>query len=285
MKPRVFIICGALALLAACSPLSVINAISPAEGVEVFADQAYGTQERQKLDIYRPQGVRQNAPTVLFLYGGSWERGQREKYAFVGNALALKGFVVAVADYRTYPDVQFPAFVEDAAHAVRWLSENAEKHGGTNNSLHLMGHSAGAHIVAMLALNPAYLEGAGVSRNVLGRWVGLAGPYAFTPSETRSVRDIFANVTDDAARPIVFADEKAPAALLLHGGDDSTVYPENSQQLADALTKSGAKAQAHIYDDIGHVSLILSLTPPFQGLSGALQDSAQFLKSGTLPKR
>ncbi len=279
------LIATALILLQACSPLSVVNAVAPNGGVTVLPDLAYGDGDRQVLDLYRPEGATAELPTILFFYGGSWKRGSREKYAFAARALAREGFLVAVADYRTYPDVKFPAFVHDGAKAVAWLIRNAAQYGGKPTGIHMVGHSAGAHIAAMIALDGKYLEREGISRNALGRWVGLAGPYAFYPSQVNAVRDIFADLSDeDQARPIAFATiPGAPDALLLHGGDDTLVLPENSKQLVSALSASGMNAYAHIYPDIGHVRLVLSLSAPFQSFATTLKDSVHFLKTGAAP--
>ena len=127
MNRRHFLTLGALSApvaLAACSPLRIVNAVVPDDGVDVIPDLAYGNAPRQMLDIYRPKNATQPLPVVLFFYGGSWKRGQRTDYAFVGQALAREGFLCAVSDYRVYPDVAFPGFVEDGAKAVSWLVDN-----------------------------------------------------------------------------------------------------------------------------------------------------------------
>ena len=275
--------CACVLALASCSPLKVINAIVPEGDVIVEAGQSYGSHPRQKLDIYRPKNAENTLPSVVFFYGGSWKRGNRIDYAFVGQSLANQGFLVAVADYRTYPEVKFPAFVDDAADAVAWLSENASRFGGKADDIHLIGHSAGAHIAAFLALDGSYLRNAGTDRSILGRWVGLAGPYAFYPSEVRSVRDIFSDTPEDQARPIMFADADTPSALLLHGANDTTVYPGNSTQLAKALRDVGVKAHAFMYDGVGHAPLVLSLSPPFTGIAPTLNDTTAFFKTGKVP--
>ena len=287
MNRRHFLRLGALSApiaLAACSPLRVINAVVPDDGVDVIANLAYGAAPRQMLDIYRPKATMQPLPVVLFFYGGSWKNGRRADYAFVGHSLAQQGFLCAVADYRVYPEVTFPGFVEDGASAVAWLDDNAQAHGGEAGRINLMGHSAGAHIAAMLALDARYLDATDKGRDVLGRWVGLAGPYAFYPSEVNAVRNIFAGVPEDQARPITFAGPGAPPALLLHGTADRTVYPWNSVQLSNKLQEEDIDASVHLYDGIGHAPLVLSLSPPFTGIASTLEHSVAFLKTGSMPK-
>lgn len=265
--------------LAGCSRFALLNALAPDDGVSREPDLAYGPDPRHRLDLYRPSGRDgESLSTVLFLYGGSWKRGSRVGYRFAGAALARRGFEVAVADYRLYPQATFPAFVEDAARATAWLAERRGR------PVHLVGHSAGAHSAALLALDPRYLDAAGIGRAALGRFVGLAGPYAFHPLQVRSVRAVFASVDDeDRARPITFAGPGAPSTLLLHGADDGIVDPRNSGALATALQQAGVAAEARLYDGIGHAEIVLALTSPFTNLAPTLDDTARFLTDGAFP--
>ena len=95
-------------LSSACSPVGVLNALSPQDTHVVTRDLAYGTDPRQKLDVYQPRAA-QRAPLVVFFYGGSWNAGERGDYRFVGEALAARGIVVAIADYRLYPEINTPS--------------------------------------------------------------------------------------------------------------------------------------------------------------------------------
>jgi acetyl esterase/lipase len=117
---------GACMALAGCSPLVVLNAVAPGKGFSRQADVAYGPLSRQKLDVYVPDAaVAVPFPVVVFFYGGGWESGQRKDYRFVGAELATRGVMTIVADYRVYPEVVFPAFVEDGALAVKWALDHA----------------------------------------------------------------------------------------------------------------------------------------------------------------
>ena len=152
-----------LAALAACSATSILNVLSPTGDLDIRRDVAYGTLPRQKLDIYRPKAGAVPRPVVVFFYGGSWDSGSRDGYLFVGEALASRGFVAVVPDYRVHPEVVFPTFLEDAAAAVAWAKRNAGDIGGDPSRVFVMGHSAGAHIAAMVALDPRYLAREGLT--------------------------------------------------------------------------------------------------------------------------
>ncbi|MFZ4532160.1 MAG: alpha/beta hydrolase, partial [Alsobacter sp.] len=105
---------GAVPALASCSAVGAFNAVVPVDsGADRVAEGiAYGAHPRQRLDIYSSSGAaagRRPAPVVIFVYGGSWTGGRRAEYAFVGRALASRGIVTAVVDYRLVPEVRFPA--------------------------------------------------------------------------------------------------------------------------------------------------------------------------------
>ena len=111
------ILAGLSGLLAACSPLQAFNTFAPRDPARAGPrDLAYGDHPRQRLDLYAPKGeARTGLPVIVFFYGGSWNSGRRQDYAWVGQALAAQWFLVAVADYRLVPEVRFPAFIEDGA--------------------------------------------------------------------------------------------------------------------------------------------------------------------------
>jgi acetyl esterase/lipase len=121
-----------LLALGACTPLATLNALAATDNRARVSDIAYGALPRQRLDIYSPAGVVPAGgwPVVVFFYGGSWKSGERAQYRFVGAALASRGMLALVADYRLYPDVRFPDFQADNAQALAWSLEHAADHGG-----------------------------------------------------------------------------------------------------------------------------------------------------------
>lgn len=218
-------------------------------------------------------------PVVVFFYGGSWKRGERAHYRFVGEALAEQGLVAVVADYRTWPEVAFPAFIEDAAAAVAWSRRHAARYGGDPDRIVVAGHSAGAHIAALLVVDSRYLAGEELSASDIAGFVGLAGPYAFHPLEIRSVRAVFEHLADvDDARPIVFANGSAPPSLLAHGGADTTVLPAHSREFGAALDAAGVEVVVREYPGIGHAGLLAAMLPPLRGRAPVLEDVAAFVR-------
>src|ERR1700684_168074 len=116
MKPRWLLM---LSFLSACSPVTVLNALAPKAGITETRDIAYAPGDRHALDIYQPNG-QGAAPVVVFIYGGGWKDGNKGEYRFVAAALAARGFLTVVPDYRLFPQVRFPTFLQDNAAAVAW---------------------------------------------------------------------------------------------------------------------------------------------------------------------
>ena len=268
------------ALAAACSPLAAVNSLVPEQGFEREGGLSYGPEARHRLDVYRPRRPGPSGTVVVFFYGGSWRKGAREDYAFAGAAFASRGYLTVVPDYRLYPEVSFPAFLEDGARALAWVWREIAGHGGDPARIVLAGHSAGAHTAALLALDRRYLAAAGVPPSAIVGAIGLAGPYNFDPAAYRTTRAVFATAASPAeTRPVTFAHAEAPPMLLLHGLDDTTVRPKNSSDLAEALEAAGASARYLPLENIGHIAVLLALAAPFEGLAPVLPEAEAFLKS------
>jgi acetyl esterase/lipase len=244
---------GLAGFLGGCSPAALLNATVSRKGYTLEPDIAYGPHPRQKLDLYRPDRPRADGKTVIFFYGGSWDSGSKSDYLFVAQALAANGYTVVIPDYRLYPEVRFPVFVEDGAQAVRWTSDRVDP-----GRLFVMGHSAGGHIALMLAANTLYLQAAGVDRLKLPGVIGLSGPYDFLPLKTAKLIDIFGSANNPDMEAITFAGAPLPPALLIHGTADDTVYPRNSEHLAAAWRKTGAPVELKLYPGVGHIDVVAS---------------------------
>ncbi len=261
------------------SPLTVLNGF--AAGAAVEADR-YGLHERHGLDVYRPRR-RGPHPVVVFFYGGGWEEGDRGAYRFVGAALASAGIVAVIPDYRLYPEVRFPGFLEDGAAAVRWAAEHANRFGGDPDRLVLMGHSAGAHIAGMLAMDGRWLDAAGVSRGAVRGWVGLAGPYDFEP-DTPNRRTIFGK-DRQSTQPIGFTRQDNPPALLGISARDQVVDPGNSRRLAKRIVNAGGTAEVKVYPRTDHASILGAISPLLRFLGPVFRDSTHFIQTVTAKAR
>jgi acetyl esterase/lipase len=248
------------------------------EGFRPLRGIAYGTLPRQKLDLYLPRNGEVRA-TILYLYGGGWVSGARWYYRLFGQMMAARGYAVAVPDYHLYPHAAFPTFVEDAALAFKWVHDNVVRWGGRTSRVFVMGHSAGAHIAALVALDPRYLRRHGLEPSAIKGVVGLAGPYTMDPLKWRGMRDIFAPSASEphSARPIKLVRAGAPPMLLLHGVKDRVVKSDASVNLASALTGVGSPAEAKIYPGVGHFEIFGSYLWGWRWRAAALKDTEAFI--------
>lgn len=266
-------------LLTSCSPLYIVNTISTENDYIAVSDERYGNERRQQLDIYRPENLVAGSPVVVFFYGGSWKRGSKGNYAFVGHSISSKGFITVIPDYRLYPEVTFPAFVEDGAKVLAWVGEHLEQ---SRNGVVVMGHSAGAHTAALLALDKSYLEVSEQPLRPITGMIGLAGPYGFNPMKYRSTRPIFAGVENiENTMPVTFACPAKIPLLLIHGRDDNVVIPENSRELKRRTYDCAGNVKYVELDDIGHFSILLGLSNSFLGEDAIQSPIETFLQSLT----
>jgi acetyl esterase/lipase len=264
-----------LLLFAGCAPLDALNAITPSEGATRIADIPYGEDARQRLDLYVPATIGPRAPVLVFFYGGSWRDGDRGDYRFAGTAFAGRGYVTAIPDYRLHPTITYPAFLEDGAAAIAALPAILAARGlPADGPVILAGHSAGAHVAAMLALDPRWLGARGLSPcRDIAALLGLAGPYDFLPMD-RSVAAVFGDRANTAeTQPITHAGRGDPPAVLLTGTADMVVRPRNSIVLARALEAAGTPAAVITYDGVGHAGIVAALAEPLRSIAPALADA------------
>lgn len=269
-----------LLVLSACSPVKLLNALTPDSTFDKTVGIAYGDDPRQKLDVYVPRHSLPDAPVVVFFYGGSWNSGAREDYNFVGEALASRGIVAVVADYRLYPQVRYPLFLQDAARAVAWTKANIREFSGNPQRLYLMGHSSGGYNAAMLALDGDLLAAAGMSPKDLRGWIGLAGPYDFLPIENPAVRPVFFwPDSPPQSQPINHVSRDAPPALLIAASEDELVNPtRNTGGLAHKLRAAGVPVQDFYYSRPNHITLVATLSRPLRGLAPVLDQVVGFIR-------
>lgn len=263
--------------VAGCSGPALLSATVPTDNMTVHRDLAYGAQPRQKLDLYVPKQGTTPRRVLVFFYGGSWQGGSKDGYLFAARPFVEAGYIVAIPDYRVYPEVRFPAFVEDGALALRWIADNVARYGGQSERVYLAGHSAGAHTAALLALDTRYLQAQRLPASSIAAVAALAGPHDFTPN-SQTLREIFSTAPDlRQMRPTNFVRPNAPPMFLATGEDDTTVLPRNSINLANALKARGNSVELKLYPGIGHMGIAMALAPAFDGRAPVAQDAVDFL--------
>lgn len=220
-------------------------------------------------------------PIVVFFYGGAWQGGSREEVRFVGEAFADQGIVAVLPEYRTSPQVQFPAFAEDAAAAVAWTLDHASELGGDGAPVFVSGHSAGAHLAALVGTDASYLRQHGHAPNELAGVIGVAGAYDFLPLTDPAIKQAFGPESGwPGTQPVTFVDGDEPPFLLLQGSTDKRVWLRNSESLAAHLRKAGIPVSVRVYPDVGHSGILLAYR--FTSMAPTLADSLEFIQQRSL---
>jgi acetyl esterase/lipase len=272
--------------LSGCSWGGVLAAVTPS-GARQVSGLAYGDDPRQVLDLHLPDaaGAAPPAPVVVFFYGGSWNRGDRADYRFVGRALAARGVLAVIADYRVYPQVRYPDFLRDGARAVAWARREIAAYGGDPRRLFVAGHSAGAYNAAMIALDPRWLGEAGLGLDALSGLVGLAGPYDFLPIGNPEVQPVFFHPDYPArSQPLEHVRGAGRPAFLAAAASDTLVDPtRNTAQLARRMREAGTPVVERLYGHANHVTLLGAFAGPLRWVAPVLEDVAQFV-TATIPR-
>jgi len=280
----VAIVVAAVAVVA-CSPIRALNALLPSDSYEL-ATVAYGAGERRQLDVYTPRATAERVrpangwPLVVFFYGGSWNHGERESYRFVGEAMAARGILTVIPDYRLYPEVRYPEFLKDNAAAMAWAWREAARLGADPKRVFAMGHSAGGYNAAMVALDPRWLGAEGLKTTQLAGWIGLAGPYEFLPIENPDVKPVFFHPNSPPeSQPIRYVSASVPRTFLGAAPEDNLINPErNTRQMATKLQAAGVPVTVQFYPRTNHITLIGAFAAPLRFLGPVLDDVVEFIR-------
>lgn len=279
---KVLSVGGAAITLSACMQLGflTVNAAASFSNFSQRTNIAYGALPANRLDIYLPANAK-HCPVVVFFYGGGWKSGDKGLYKFVGAALAHAGIIAVIPNYRLYPTVRFPAFMQDAAQAVAWTRGHADQWGGDPAQLYLVGHSSGAYIAVMLALDQEYLRQVGGSTHWLRGVVGLAGPYDFLPFTDEYLKVLFGPPANfPHTQPINYVRPGAPPLLLMQGLRDHTVSPSNTLSLAAAMRRVGGQVKTQYFKNAGHAELVAAFSILERERLPVLQDIRTFTATG-----
>ena len=283
MLKRKLFLCTAAALLglgtlAACAPVNILNGITPSGSFSKAKGVSYGPLERHKLDIYKSDERRANAPVLVFIHGGSWEEGSKDIYKFLAEGFTSEGFDVVVPNYRLYPDAVYPKMLEDSAKAVAHVAKQFPE-----RSIVIMGHSAGAYNALRIGLNKTYLtaEGISICDRVSGI-VSLAAPTGVYPLKKEPLITIFPDRFQKNDAPLAYADAPSPKLFVMNGRDDTTVGPKNAEELAAKINARGGAAELKIYDGVDHTQAVQFLSRHFDGKATLKADIISFIEG--LPK-
>ena len=258
----------------AFSALAIVNGITANGGVGVSKDILYGDEPLQDLDIYYPKPlaqamktnttIKQEYPMVVFVHGGSWESGNKEEYAFVGQSLAQAGYVTAVINYRKAPEHVYPDYVEDTAQAIAWSYNNAKRFHANPERFAVVGHSAGAFNAVAAIANEDFLKPYGIKPTDISAVIGIAGPYSYDFRKFSSVTAFAADATPDEVMPDRQIKGAQPPYLLLTAEKDKVVYATNTIKMTQALKAAGVAVQTSEIKGASHATSIGAMAPPLR---------------------
>lgn len=267
-----------LIALSGCSGADILNFTIPKSGYVVHKDISYGSDAAQNLDVYVPNKKRASGCAVLYFYGGSWQSGSKDKYLFVGEALSSLGCVAVLAEYRHYPDVSYPTFLQDSAKALAWTHTHIAEYGARNQNVYVAGHSAGAYNAMMLAADRSLVKAEGGQQNWIRGVIGIAGPYDFLPFVDDNIKAIFSTAKHEDTQPVNYVHKGMPPVFMATGDEDTDVLPRNTLRMAAKMEKFGNKPDVKIYKGTGHVGIALSLASGFRNKTSVLKDIAYFIE-------
>lgn len=281
-----FLACGGFAWWFFSQPgpkqLDMLNNVTPGDSDArlLVQDQLYDETLGLGLNIWTPKtAASEPLPVIVFIYGGGWRDGAKDHYAFTGRALANRGYMVVVPDYRLFPKTRFPGFLEDSAKALAWVHDHIGEHGGDAGRIFLSGQSAGAYNAMMLALDRQWLGREGKSPDLIRGVAALAGPYDFYPFDSETTKQSFGDYhTPEMTQPVNFVRSDAPPLWLSSGDNDTQVRPRNSKILRDKILEAGGDAEYVEYPDVDHLEIIMALAKPFRHKAPVLDDMVAFFE-------
>ena len=263
----------------ALSALAIVNGITSNGGVGVSKNILYGDEPNQDLDIYYPKpltkamksknvtddnAINDSYPMVVFVHGGSWESGNKDEYAFVGQSLAQAGYVTAVINYRKAPEHVYPDYVQDAAQAIAWSYNNAKSLHADPKRLAVIGHSAGAFNAVAAVANEDFLAPYGIKPKDIAAVVGIAGPYSYDFRKFSSRTAFGSDATPETVMPDRQIKGAQPPYLLLTAEKDKIVHVTNTTKMTQALKAAGVKVETGEIAGASHATSIGAMAPPLR---------------------
>jgi acetyl esterase/lipase len=266
---------GVIAGACSFSPIKMLTAISSIHGITLTKDLHYGTDPRQALDIYQPDAATVQPtthhigglPVVVFIYGGSWQSGDKAGYGFVGRSLAQAGYVTVVMDYRLAPKNIYPDYVNDSVSAISWVYQNISKYGGNPNEIFVMGHSAGAFNAVAAVDDERFWKNSHVPTSAIKGVIGLAGPYSYDFRDYPDSRDAFpANGKPDDIMPDTHVRSDAPPNYLLTAQNDKLVGIKNFLKMKRGLQNANIPLETGVVPKVTHITMIVAMATPMEWL-------------------
>jgi arylformamidase len=217
------------------------------------------------IDVYLPR-MGSNSPVIMYIHGGSWSEGDKAELHYKAGYFTEKGYVFVSINYRLSPVVKHPVHVQDVANAITWFFNNAKHYSSDSKRIYLMGHSSGAHLVALLSVDDSFLTKAGGSIDMIKGVILIDGIGYDLPllmdNTTGKTKEVYANAIGDSRRewedasPINFIreDVRIPPMLIMYAGDRPTSAIE-AKKISERLMSVKSPCRIYGYPKKTHVTL------------------------------
>lgn len=240
-----------------------------AESLSPAMDLTFGPHPDQQLDIYRLADTAA-APVVMFFHGGAWAHGYKEWNGFMAPALVDLPAVFVSVGYRLVPEHKWPAPMDDALAALRWVYDNIAAYGGDPHRIHVAGWSAGGTLASLLALRPDLISARGMPADLVRSCLATSTSFQFrnthpAPGNRGITYREFLFATDDdeiAASPIDHITGRCPPFFIAYGENDFAHVRDTADRMVPALTAHGTPVERHIYPGLDHYAMNLAQGDP-----------------------
>jgi acetyl esterase/lipase len=221
-----------------------------------YHDGADADKVRHKLDVYYPKGQK-DYPVLFFVHGGAWRFGSKDMYGKLGEVFAKNGIGVVITNYRLSPKVMHPGHIEDVARAFAWAHKNVGKYGGRADQLFVCGHSAGGHLVALLATDASYLKAHGLAPKDIKGAIPMSGVYIIS-SVLQNAFGKDAEVHKQAS-PLTHVKADHPPTLVIYADRDYATIDLMSEQFGKKLKECKCQADVLKIEKRDHISIIVNM--------------------------
>jgi acetyl esterase/lipase len=250
---------------------SAVRADAPVSSVRPLLNIAYyegkdTDPDKHKLDLYVPREVK-DAPVLFFVHGGAWRRGDKQYlglYSSLAMSLAHQGIIVVVPNYRLSPQVTHPEHIKDVARAFAWAYANIARYGGRRDEIFAAGHSAGAHLIALLATDESWLKAQGLELTAIRGVIAISGIYDLSDNNRLFDMTFGHDVSVRAkAAPLSHVCATAPPFLIMYAERDIALCGRvPSEEFAKALRAKNCQAATLELKDRNHFTELLDAVLP-----------------------
>jgi arylformamidase len=226
-----------------------------------WSTASYGPGRLRQVDVFRPSGAAHAPrPVQVFFHGGGWHLLSKDESSFVVDGLGSQGAIVVVASYTLVPEVTLDGVVEDAFAVMRWVLEHAADFDGDPDRLFISGHSAGAHLAAMILTEAGRRLPAGMVKGALL----MSGNYNLEPIRlsARNQRLRLDRETADRNSPSLRAPMPGPQVIVSFGEFESRQYKDQGNELAANWCSGGVACQVVELSGANHFEAVLELAKP-----------------------